>query len=137
MRATVQTPRQAIEQATEQAIEQGSSPWNAGRSEIPLSIMHEFRRQDIERQQFIISRRQQDQADLIHEEFLEQEARAWQRRCWVCEVIGAPSDHELYYYERTESQEARWWMIETRREIRYARYSGCFQYGMPQRICTH
>lgn len=43
--------------------------------------------------------------------------------------------HDLYGCRAPDSQAARQWMLQVRRQIQYARYSACFQCGMPQTVC--
>lgn len=99
-------------------------------------MIRQFHEQDMHRGRFIENYRQQSQREVVTEEFLEEQVRQWREQCWICEVHGRPSDHELYHCGDKDSQAARDWMIQMRRQIRYERYSGCFQCGMPQSICT-
>ena len=98
--------------------------------------MQQFREQDIQRGQFIASYRQDSQREIAMEEFLQEQVRQWRDQYWICEVQGRPSDHKLYHCGHEDSQGARNWMIQVRQQVRYERYSGYFQCGMPQSICT-
>jgi uncharacterized C2H2 Zn-finger protein len=102
---------------------------------IPISAQQAFQEQDVRRRQGMEQSRQQDQARLVTEEVLEQEVQEWQDRCWICAVGQEGSDHELYHCPQVASQAAQTWMVTVRRQIQYARYSGCFRCGMPQTIC--
>lgn len=79
---------------------------------------------------------QRDQQQAVtDEEFLVQQAREWQDRCWICAQAGQASDHELYFCQAEGSQRARSWMMRVRTQVRYAPFTSCFQCGMPQTLC--
>jgi len=108
---------------------------NTAVSGIPFSVRQQFRQQEIERERISEQFRQEGQQKATDEEFLVQQAREWQGRCWICAQEGRDSEHELYYCPAESSQQARTWMIQVRRQVRYAAFSSCYRCGMPQTLC--
>lgn len=102
---------------------------------IPISVQHEFRRQDQSRTTIGSQWRGQQSSDLIDIEFLEYEVARWKDRCWTCFLSGADDGHELFHCTNAASATARDWYRTNRGQVRYARYSACFGCGMPQTIC--
>jgi helicase-like protein len=103
---------------------------------IPFSVRQQFQQQEIDRARMSEQQRRERQQEGMDEEFLMQQAREWQGRCWICTQEGRESEHELYYCMADSSQRARSWMMTVRRKVRYAAYTSCFQCGMPPTLCS-
>jgi superfamily II DNA helicase RecQ len=114
----------------------GASAGSNDHGGIPFGVRQQFRQQDIDRARMSEQHQQARQQELTDEEFLMQQAREWQDRCWICAQEGQDAEHELYHCTRPSSQRARDWMIRVRRRVQYARYTSCFQCGMPQTLCS-
>ncbi|KAL4766689.1 hypothetical protein BDW60DRAFT_202033 [Aspergillus nidulans var. acristatus] len=71
----------------------------------------------------------------LDREFLEHEARRWLNQCYICTVAGRDGDHELYCCRHPDSQEAKQWLVQVRKQVDYAPFLCCFLCGMPQSIC--
>jgi hypothetical protein len=72
----------------------------------------------------------------LTEEAIVAECPRWQDHCYICTQQGRDgASHDLYGCRAPDSQAAKRWMIQVRRQIQYARYSACFQCGMPQAVC--
>ena len=71
----------------------------------------------------------------MDEEFIEQEARVWLNRCYICTMAGRDGDHELYSCRHPESHRAREWMKQVRSQVDYIPFRCCYLCGMPQSIC--
>ncbi|KAI9035034.1 uncharacterized protein KD926_004698 [Aspergillus affinis] len=79
---------------------------------------------------------QQMRQERLTEEQVAETALQWQDHCYICTLQGRDgASHDLYGCRAADSQTAKRWMVQVRRQIQYARYSACFQCGMPQAVC--
>lgn len=83
-----------------------------------------------------IQARQRGLQAALTEEAIIAECPRWLDHCYICTQQGRDgARHDLYGCRAPDSQAARQWMLQVRRQIQYARYSACFQCGMPQTVC--
>lgn len=83
-----------------------------------------------------IQARQRGLQAALTEEAIIAECPRWLDHCYICTQPGRDgARHDLYGCRAPDSQAARQWMLQVRRQIQYARYSACFQCGMPQTVC--
>ncbi|KAJ5300045.1 hypothetical protein N7476_007735 [Penicillium atrosanguineum] len=115
-----------------------SSPRSPSAHEVPIEAQHRYRQQQMV--QTAISERVQTfkAQQLSDEEFLAQEARQWNHRCWLC--VQAQRDnvqHDLWNCPADESGECRRWVRAIRDSMQYAAggFYCCYSCGMPQSIC--
>lgn len=91
--------------------------------------------QRMERQQPHLQQQTQDQEDPVFMEELCQRLTNWNQRCNQCVQGGWTSGHNLLNcaqpLDPAKQQQAR----KLKKTIRYDRFSGCFECGLPQEIC--
>jgi hypothetical protein len=71
----------------------------------------------------------------IDKEFIEQEARRWLDRCYICTVQGRDGDHQLEQCRHAESGAAQEWLGQVQGRVDYIPFQCCYQCGMPQAVC--
>jgi hypothetical protein len=112
------------------------SPHSPG-APIPIAMTQTFRQQEQARRVPIEQFRQRQQHEQMELEWLRQELAGWIGRCHICHRFGYANHdgHELLHCPRVESQAAKTWAGQVKRQIYYEKYSGCFYCGVPQAIC--
>jgi len=102
---------------------------------IPPQAIQQFQQQDRQRQGARWEFEQAQQAIAGSLEFLQAQVHLWRDRCWYCTQHGFNSEHDLYQCPYGNDTGAKAWFLHVRRNIIYARFSGCYQCGLPQTIC--
>lgn len=94
-----------------------------------------YRSQQQQRQH--VRKRQQSQASQEGHEIAEfqRQLRRWQDRCPMCFMSQREDSHSLMQCRQENSQSTQEVYMATRQMIKYEKYSGCFQCGLPQGIC--
>ncbi|MGH3848179.1 MAG: DEAD/DEAH box helicase, partial [Pseudonocardiaceae bacterium] len=115
-----------------------SIPSRTSEAGVPIAAQHRYHQQEMA--QTAISERVQTlkAQQLSDEEFLAQEARQWNHRCWLC--VQAQRDdvqHDLWDCPADESAECRRWVRAIRDSMQYTagEFYCCYSCGMPQSIC--
>jgi late competence protein required for DNA uptake (superfamily II DNA/RNA helicase) len=90
---------------------------------------------EIQYQQAAVQQQEATMQAGIDAEFIEQEARRWLDRCYICTIQGRDGDHGLEQCQHAESQAAQEWLGQVQRRVDYIQFQCCYQCGMPQAIC--
>ncbi|KAJ6183586.1 hypothetical protein N7485_002228 [Penicillium canescens] len=115
-----------------------SIPSSASDAGVPIEAQHRYHQQEMVQTAISERVRTLQAQQLSDEEFLAQEARQWNHRCWLC--VQAQRDdvqHDLWSCPAGESAECRRWVRAIRDSIQYIAggFYCCYSCGMPQSIC--
>jgi hypothetical protein len=117
---------------------QPSSPDSGSADEVPIEAQHRYHQQQMVQTAITAAVRTVKMQQLSDEEFLAQEAREWNNRCWLCTQAGADEVyHDLWSCPHDQSAACKRWVRAIRDQIQYeAGLYCCYRCGLPQSICS-
>jgi hypothetical protein len=115
-----------------------SSPGSPSAHEVPIEAQHRYHQQQMVQMEITAAVRSVKAQQLSDEEFLAQEAREWNNRCWLCTQAGVDEVyHDLWSCRHDQSAECKRWVRAIRDRVQYrAGLYCCYRCGLPQSICS-
>lgn len=71
----------------------------------------------------------------LNQEGLTRAIKNWKEKYGVCTRMRKPNRHRLTKCHNWQSKEPQEWCKQIQKDIRFAKYSCCFWYGLPQALC--